>query len=101
MLHRFRSYQLAIEFYRLARAVSAPHSLKDQLTRAAMSVALNLSEGSAKKSVKDRGRFYEIALGSVRECEACVALLSPSAKPLEEPIDKLARHVYCLVRALR
>ena len=100
MLQRFKSYQLAVEFYRLARATSAPHYLKDQLVRAASSVALNLSEGSAKKSVKDRWRFYEIALGSVRECEACITLLSPSARSLEEPVDTLARHVYCLVRAL-
>ena len=61
-------------------------------------MALNLSEGSAKRSPADRRRFYEIALGSVRECEAIVELLE--AKRLKEPVDKLARHVYKLVRAL-
>ena len=65
--------------------------------RAASSVALNLNEGSAKRSPADRRRFYEIALGSVRECEAIVELLE--AERLKEPIDKLARHVYKLVRA--
>ena len=100
MLQQFRSYQVAVEFYRLARTVSAPYHLKDQLLRASSSVVLNLSEGSAKRSVKDRRRFYEIALGSVRECEACVCLLNPSSTFLMEPIDKLARHVYRLVYAL-
>jgi four helix bundle protein len=100
MLYRFRSYQLAVGFYRLARAQSAPRYLKDQFERAASSVALNLSEGSAKRSINDRRRYYEIALGSVRECEACIALLGKSASHLEEPCDKLARHVYRLVQAL-
>ncbi len=100
VLHQFRSYQLAVEFYREARAQSAPKHLRDQLMRAASSVALNLSEGSAKRSQADRRRFYEIALGSVRECEAIVELLEPNSLALKEPIDKLARHVYKLVRAL-
>ncbi len=100
MLHQFRSYHLAVEFYREARGQSAPRHLKDQLMRAASSVVLNLSEGSAKRSQADRRRFYEMALGSVRECEAIVELLEPDSVKLQEPIDKLARHVYKLVRAL-
>jgi four helix bundle protein len=100
MLHKFKSYQLAVQFYREARGQSAPRHLKDQLLRAASSIALNLSEGSAKRSIADRRRFYEIALGSVRECEAIVELLEPHSDKLKEPIDKLARHTYNLVRAL-
>ncbi len=68
--------------------------------RAASSVALNLSEGSAKTSKADRRRFYEIALGSVRECEAIVELLEPDSQKLKSPVDILARHVFNLVRAL-
>ena len=101
MLTNFRSYQLAVKFYRLAQGQRAPRHLRDQLLRASSSVALNLSEGSAKRSPADRRRFYEIALGSVRECEAIVALLFPQASPLDEPVDKLARHVYKLVHAVK
>ena len=100
MLHTFRSYHLAVEFYRMAKTQGAPRHLKDQLMRAASSVALNLSEGSAKSSQPDRRRFYEIALGSIRECECIVELLKPSSQKLEGTIDNLARHVYKLVRAL-
>ena len=100
MLHRLRSYQLAVQFYREAVAQSAPRHLRDQLMRAASSVALNLSEGSAKRSPADRRRFYEIALGSVRECEAIVELLEPSSQRLKGPVDLLARHVYRLVHSL-
>ena len=78
--------------------ISGSAAFGADMLRAASSVALNLSEGSAKRSPADRRRFYEIALGSVRECEAIVELLE--AKRLKEPVDKLARHVYKLVRAL-
>ncbi len=46
--------------------------LKDQLLRAALSVALNIAEGSAKYSDKDFKRFIENSLGSINECLACL-----------------------------
>ena len=96
MLRDFRSYQLAVQFYRQANGQKLPHYLKDQFVRAASSVALNLSEGSAKRTVADRRRFYRIALGSVRECEAVLDLAHPKCQPLESSLDLLARHVQTL-----
>ena len=46
--------------------------LKDQLLRAALSVTLNIAEGSAKYSDKDLKRFLENSLGSINECLACL-----------------------------
>ena len=46
--------------------------LKDQLIRAALSVCLNIAEGSAKYSDKDFKRFLENSLGSINECMACL-----------------------------
>ena len=100
MLQTFRSYQLAVEFYRMALGLRVPHHLKDQLRRAASSAALNLAEGSAKESRADRRRFYFIALGSVRECEAIIELAQPESDYLAIDIDKLARHVFKLCKAL-
>jgi four helix bundle protein len=100
MLKTFRSYQLAVNFYKLATKQSARYYLKNQLERAASSIALNLAEGSAKDSAKDRRRFYQIALGSTRECESIVQLLGNRAGTLQQPIDILARHVYKLVKSL-
>ncbi|MGH7654185.1 MAG: four helix bundle protein [Gemmatimonadaceae bacterium] len=39
----------------------------EQLTRAIGSVAANIGEGYSRASIADRNRFYEYALGSVRE----------------------------------
>lgn len=41
--------------------------LSDQLYRAVGSISANISEGYSRSSGKDRARFYEYALGSVRE----------------------------------
>ena len=43
--------------------------------RAALSVVLNIQEGAAKASEKDRKRFYNIAYGSVKEVQAILKLL--------------------------
>ncbi len=41
--------------------------MKNQFQRAMLSIVLNLAEGSAKSSHKERRKFYEISLGSLRE----------------------------------
>ena len=42
-------------------------STSDQLYRAAGAVNSNIAEGYSRSSAKDRARFYEYALGSLRE----------------------------------
>ena len=42
--------------------------------RASSSIALNIAEGSGKRTPKDQARFYAIALGSLRECQAILEL---------------------------
>ena len=46
--------------------------LGDQLRRAALSVCLNVAEGSAKYSDKDFKRFIETSLGSINESVSCL-----------------------------
>ena len=72
---RLDVYRCAIEFLRLAHAVLADlprgeSELRNQLRRAAMSIPLNIAEGTGKPSPVDRARFYGIARGSTMECSA-------------------------------
>ena len=53
MFKTFRSYQLAVEFYRRCQEVRAPAFLKNQLLRAASSIALNLAEGGTCQTLDE------------------------------------------------
>ena len=78
MLTGFRTYELSMELYQKCEKLSLkyylPYYLKDQLLRASLSVVLNIVEGSAKCSLKDRRRFYNIALASLRETQVLLQL---------------------------
>ena len=63
------AYSLCREFAGLDR-----HA-RDQLLRASQSIALNIAEGCGKLSPPDRGRYFQIASGSARECSAVLDIL--------------------------
>jgi len=69
-------YQRAIEFLagalRIAESLPRGHApLADQFRRAAMSIPLNIAEGSGRSAGSaDRSRFHGIARGSAMECAA-------------------------------
>ena len=95
MLQNFRTHTLAVEFYKECKKVTLPAYAKDQLRRAAFSVALNLAEGAARPSLKDRLRFYSISLASLREVQSVIALEGLSQ--LEAKADHLGACIYKLV----
>ena len=97
MLENFRSYQLAVEFHKACESLKLPKYSRDQLHRASLSIALNLAEGSARPSAKERRRFYVIALGSLREAQAILDLNNVEAEKARA--DRLGAHVYKLTRA--
>ena len=71
-----KSMDLVTEVYKLT-ATYPKHEmfgLCSQTQRAAVSIPLNISEGSAKSSSKDFSRFLEISEGSCRELETTIII---------------------------
>lgn len=72
---RMDVYRCALAFVRCATGIrtrlpSGRSSLADQLDRAAVSIALNIAEGSGEFARKEKARFYRIARRSATECAA-------------------------------
>lgn len=76
---RLDVYHRAIEFVTwsgfLVRSLPAKDSARSQLERASASIPLNIAEGSAKPSKRDRARYLQTALGSTFECAAILDVL--------------------------
>ena len=87
---KLRVYSEAIEFVTwlsgLLEQVPRSGDVKDQLSRAAESIALNIAEGNGKYSAKDRCRFFDIAHGSALECAAGLDVLVARTKPNSDSI---------------
>jgi len=96
-MKNFRTLNLAIDFYKECKELRLPSPMRDQFKRALLSVSLNLAEGSAKPSVKDRKRFYSIALGSFREVQTILKL--SDNEMLYQKADKLGAHLYKLCKS--
>jgi four helix bundle protein len=93
---------------RLAERVPRGYSaLADQLRRAALSVPLNIAEGSGKGTIEDREarRFYAIARGSALECAAIIdalaALRSVPGEEISRANELLERMVAMLSKMAR
>ena len=93
---RLDAYKAAVRFLGVASnlVTKIPRGnavLSDQLRRAALSVPLNIAEGSGKFS-RDAVRFYSIARGSALECAAILDALETMAV-LDEAALKDAREI--------
>ena len=98
-MKNFRTYQKSVSFYHLTTSLRLPSPLKDQLHRAASSIVLNLAEGSGRSTMADQKRFYHIAFGSLRECQAVLDLAQTSSSTIREAADSLAASLYCLIKS--
>ena len=72
-----------------------------KLKRAAEAIALTLAEGAGRFSRKDQARFFQIAFGSLRECQAILDLASITTSQALENADVLAANIYRLIESRR
>ncbi|HEX3023905.1 MAG TPA: four helix bundle protein [Chitinophagaceae bacterium] len=66
-----KGFAISINSYKLVATFpqAEKYSLAQQITRASVSIASNIAEGSSRSSDKDYSRFLEISLGSSFELE--------------------------------
>jgi four helix bundle protein len=79
MFEHLRVYREAVSFADsvadLVEAFGNRHRvLADQLTRASISIPLNIAEGNGRSHARDRKQFFVVARGSVHECVALLDL---------------------------
>jgi len=96
-----------LESKQLITSVKLDRTVRDQLSRASFSIALNIAEGSGRFSKPDRRNFFVISRGSVFECVAILDILADQ-QLIEETTfnsflkkaDELSRILYAMVKNL-
>ena len=97
---RLDCYHVALEFNVLAvRLVPRGHrNIRDQLTRASLSVSANLAEGCGRRAPADKAHFYAIARGSAMECAAIIDVIRSVGLA---PVDACKDARWLLVRVVQ
>ncbi len=102
-----RSSRLAVRLYEVL-STCRDYGLKDQMTRAAVSIASNIAEGSERNSSADFIRFLHIAKGSAGELRtqiyiACrIKMISESIqKEMTSELKTIASMIQGLINSLR
>jgi len=104
---RLDVYHVALDFLVFAHEVidALPRGfshLRDQLSRAATSIVLNIAEGAGKHSKPDKRRYYVTARGSASESAAlldvCLRLKLLDQTGHEAGKDTLVRVVSMLIK---
>lgn len=75
-------------------------NLKDQLSRASSSIALNLAEGTGKFTPKDKARFYYQSRGSCYECVALFDMILDMSLISKDQYETLYRQLEEIAKML-
>ncbi len=102
-----RATRLSVDVYKSLAHCRDP-ALRDQMTRAAVSIASNIAEGAERDSVKDFVRFLNIAKGSAAELrtQAYIAheigvIPSETRLALVAELKQISAMLHALVKSLR
>jgi four helix bundle protein len=101
-------YQKSIDFYmkiidEIIKKNILDRNAKDQIKRAAMSVTLNIAEGSSRFSKADQRNFYTISRGSIYECIAVVDLITKEqliSSNLQNELSTIAEEISKMLFAM-
>ncbi len=103
-----KAYLVNKSIYNLIKENSnIPAYAKNQLGRASLSIVLNIAEGSAKFTKRDRRSFFVIARGSVFESAALIDILSDENEiplelknQLEARFEEISKMLYAMIKNL-
>ena len=95
----FKTLELAIQFHEMTAQLVLTGHLRDQLSRASSSIALNLAEGNAKFSIKEKKRFYQTSYASLKECQTIFRLAKNTDQEIEKIADHLGASLYKLLKS--
>ncbi len=98
-------YQKSIDFVAWTKKMQTrlpegSSAIRAQIDRASISIPLNIAEGNAKRSPKDRSRFFQIAQGSAVESAACIDVIIAQGFRTEEDLSEGKQMLLVIVRML-
>ena len=93
-MNNFRALNQSIIQYREIKKLKLRGEVRSQIERAALSVCLNLTEGNARRSQKDRRRMFNIAYSSQQEVKTLLIILKQ--KRIYRNADILGAMIYRL-----
>jgi four helix bundle protein len=115
-MHNFKELRIWQEAMELAEGVylavanfppEEKYGLKSQITRAAVSIPSNISEGAGRNSNKEFSQFVTIAMGSSFELETQLLLAqrlklltTETAEPLLLKVENIQKMLYGLKKRL-
>ena len=86
---------------------SIPTYVTNQLGRSSLSIVLNIAEGSAKLTKRDRKSFFAIARGSTFECAAIISFLNVEKEIVKElnddvegRLEEISKMLYAMIKNL-
>ncbi len=96
------SQKLLIECYKVTQLLPAEekYNLVQQIRRAALSVYLNIAEGSSRKSETERKRFYEIARSSLIEVDTALDFCETQYHCGKEDMKRLGEEIVSCFKQL-
>ena len=102
-----RACRLCLDVYEALKGCN-DHGLKDQMTRAAVSIASNIAEGAERDTPRDFIRFLNIAKGSAAELRTQVYIArklshlnSDHAKDLTEELRGISAMLHALSSSVK
>ena len=95
-----RAVEFALKVRKLCKLKQTDHDILDQLRRASLSIALNLTEGSGRYHHRDKKNFYYIARGSLFECIPILTILKAECVITEDQYEEIYSESQILAKML-